>query len=70
MDGWDDAYDANMDMKKTFLFFMSPFTPVWPISARMAAVTPCRFSVFAMVEEGSSTQLSRINSVSEMIWMR
>jgi hypothetical protein len=32
------------------LFFRSPFTPVWPISARIAAVTPWRFSVLAMMK--------------------
>jgi hypothetical protein len=39
-----ETYEANKEMKKTFLFFKRPFTPVGAISALIRAVMPCKFS--------------------------
>ncbi len=38
------THEANIAIKKTFLFFIKPLTPVFPISALICAVTPERFS--------------------------
>jgi hypothetical protein len=40
-----ETYEANKEMKKTFLFFRRPLTPVGAISALIKAVMPCKFSV-------------------------
>ena len=40
-----ETYEANKEMKKTFLFFRRPFTPAGAISALIRAVMPCKFSV-------------------------
>ena len=40
-----ETYEANKEMKKTFLFFRRPLTPAGAISALIRAVIPCKFSV-------------------------